>query len=510
MDNQFPLPGPIKPPAPPTAGSIQTPPPVPASTFGPPPISSTPSSLNLTPANPKKFSKPRVPAIAILIPVILLLLVGGFFLTRGLVGGGDKKTDGQPLATKSTNTKTVTINYFGLWEPSQVMKPVIDAFEKQNPNIKVNYLPQSSQDYQERLTTNLTSQTPPDVFRLHSTWLPIFAKYILPAPANTISSTEISTNFYPVVSKLLVSNGQVYGVPMTVEGLGLFVNTSMLAQKQIKTPKTWEDLVTAAKSLTEIDPTTSKITRAGVALGNTSNVDHWPDIVSLMLLQAGVKMTNMKSPEVQSTLDYYTKFVTKLKVWDETLPPSTVAFANEKVAMILAPSWRAREIKAMNPSLSWEVVPVPQLPDVEALNWASIWFETVSKETKYPQESWKFVSFLASANAQQLLFDSASTERSYPQSPANKIAASNAVKNPVIAPFATSMETATSFYTASMTRDGKTALNSRLIKYLEDAINSFSLSQDGNKIVETLDSGFVQVLSEYGLVTKSTPASSTQ
>lgn len=513
MDNQFPQPGPIKPPAPPTAASSKPPvvsAPIPAATFGPPPPIAPSMGPQLTPASSKKFAKPKVPVIAIIIPIILLVLGGGFFLIRSLTGGGSKSVEGQPLPAKNTSTKTITINYFGLWEPSQVMKPVIDAFEKQNPNIKVNYLPQSSQDYQERLQTNLTGQTPPDVFRMHSTWLPLFAKYILPAPANTISSTEISTNFYPVVSKLLVSNNQIYGVPMTVEGLGLFVNTSMLAQKQIKTPKTWEDLVTGAKSLTEIDPTTGKITRAGVALGNTSNVDHWPDIVSLMLLQAGVKMTNMKSPEVQSTLDYYTKFVTKLKVWDDTLPPSTVAFANEKVAMILAPSWRAREIKAMNPSLSWEVVPVPQLPDVEPLNWASIWFETVSKETKYPQESWKFVSYLASANAQQLLFDSASTERSFPQSPANKVAASNAIKNPVIAPFATSMETATSFYTASMTRDSKTALNSRLIKYLEDAVNAFALSQDGNKIVETLDSGFTQVLSEYGLVTKAAPATTPQ
>lgn len=510
MDNQFPQPGPIKPPAPPISGTSQPiSGPVPASTFGPPPIINSPSP-SLSPASAKKFSKPQIPAIAIIIPIVLLVVVGVFFLIRSLAGGGTKTSDGQSVPTKATNAKTITINYFGLWEPSQVIKPVIDAFEKQNPGIKVNYLPQSSQDYQERLTTNLTSQTPPDVFRMHSTWLPLFAKYILPAPANTISSTEISTNFYPIVSKLLVSNGQVYGVPMTVEGLGLFVNTSMLQQKQIKTPKTWEDLVTAAKVLKEEDPATGRITRAGVALGNTTNVDHWPDIVSLMLLQAGVKMTNMKSPEVQSTLDYYTKFVTKLKVWDETLPPSTVAFANEKVAMILAPSWRAREIKAMNPSLSWEVVPVPQLPDVEPLNWASIWFETVAKETKYPQESWKFVSFLASANAQQLLFDSASTERSFPQSPANKIAASNAVKNPVIAPFATSMETASTFYTASMTRDSKTALNSRLIKYLEDAINSFALSQDGNKIVETLDNGFNQVLSEYGLVTKTAPTTSQQ
>lgn len=504
MDNQFPKPNPISPPPPPTLNP--TPPkaanlpPVNAS-FPPPPSAGVGPSL--TPASSKIITNKRSPLL-FLIPVVLLVVVGVVFLVRSLSSGGSNQAD-QPVPTKNTSAKTVTINYFGLWEPSQVMKPVIDAFEKQNPNIKINYMPQSSQDYQERLITSLSGDSPPDVFRAHTTWLPILAKYILPAPANTISSTEIATNFYPIVSKLLVSNNQVYGVPVTVEGLGLFINTSMLKQKQINNPKTWEDLVTAAKSLTEVDPTTNKITRAGVALGNTSNVDHWPDIVSMMLLQAGVKMTNMKSPEVQSTLDYYTKFVTKLRVWDETLPPSTVAFANEKVAMIIAPSWRAREIKAMNPSLSWEVVAVPQLPDVEPLNWASIWFESVSKETKNPQEAWKFVSFLASANAQQILFDSASIERSYPQAPANKAAASVAVKNPVIAPFITSMDTATSFYTASMTRDSKTALNSRLIKYLEDAINSFTLNQDGNKIVETLDNGFTQVLSEYGLVTKPAP-----
>ncbi len=502
MDNQFPLPGPATPPPPPIAKATPPqnfPPQSPPSTFQGPP---------LTPATPKKSMGSKLPLVPIIGAVILLLVIGVFFLIRARNSGSSTGSDSLP--TKTGNVKTVTINYYGLWEPLQVMAPVIEAFERQNPGIKVNYQPQSSQDYQERLTTNLAGETPPDVFRLHSTWLPLFAKYILPAPANIISATEISTNFYPIVSKLLVSNNQVYGVPMTVEGLGLFVNTAMLQQKQITPPKTWEDLVTAAKALTEVDKVTNKVTRAGVALGNTTNVEHWPDIVSLMLLQAGVKMTNMKTPEVQSTLDYYTKFVTKLRVWDETLPPSTIAFANEKVAMILAPSWRAREIKAMNPALSWEVVPVPQLPDVEALNWSSIWFETVSKDTKYPQESWKFVSFLASANAQQILFDSATTERSFPQAPANKVAANNALKNPVIAPFVTSMETASGFYTASMTRDSKTALNSRLIKYLEDAINSFALSQDGNKITETLDSGFTQVLSEYNLVPKPTPAAASQ
>lgn len=504
MDNQFPLPGPSQtpPPAPPVS-SAPTPPKI--STFDVPP---PPASVNLTPANHKNIIKPSpLKIIAVAGIVILLISFILFFINKTKNSSGSNTT----TPTKSSSSiKTVTLNYYGLWEPTQVMKPVIDAFEKQNPGIKINYQPQSSQDYQSRLKTSLEGGTAPDIFRLHSTWLPLFAKYILPAPANTISSTELSTNFPSIVSKLLVSNNQVYGAPLTFEGLGLYVNTAMLTQKQLKTPKTWEDLVTAAKALKEEDPLTGKLLRAGVALGNTSNVEHWPDIVSLMLLQAGAKMTNMKSPEVQSTIDYYVKFVTKLHVWDDTLPPSTVAFANEKVAMIIAPSWRAREIKAMNPALSWEVVSVPQLPDVEALNWASIWFETVSKESKHPQEAWKFVSFLASANAQQILFDAATAERSFPQSPANKIAANNALKNPIVAPFVSSMDTATSFYTASMTKDDKTALNSRLIKYLEDAVNSFTLSQDGAKIIETLDSGFTQVLSEYNLVPKTSSTSPVQ
>ncbi len=503
MDNNFPLPGPVPPPL---TQATSLPPvlPAPTSSFDvpPPPISPAPS---LTPASKDSLVKPSLPKMLVFGAIALVFIGLIIFIISKVRSSQNSSSDGSSTKT-TTSTKTVTLNYYGLWEPVQVMKPVIDAFEKQNPTIKINYQPQSSQDYQDRLKTSLEGQAPPDIFRLHTTWLPLFAKFILPAPANTLSSTEIATNFYPIVTKLLVSNNQVYGVPITVEGLGLFINTAMLQQKQIKTPKTWEDLVTAAKLLKEEDKLTGKLTRAGVALGNTSNVEHWPDIVSLMLLQAGAKLTNMKSPEVQGTLDYYVKFVTKLHVWDDTLPPSTVAFANEKVAMIIAPSWRAREIKAMNPALSWEVVPVPQLPDVEALNWASIWFETVSKDTKYPQEAWKFVSFLASANAQQILFDSATAERSFPQAPANKALSGAALKNPVIAPFVSSMETASSFYTASMTRDSKTSLNSRLIKYLEDAVNAFALSQDGEKIIETLDNGFTQVLSEYGLVTKTPPA----
>lgn len=485
MDNQFPLPGPVTPMD--TTPQDSTPLPTPEEAAPPPPSYIAPDS--------KKPPIVKPSPLKIILPILAGVLVVG-----GIVFGISKLISSRSASKSTQQGQAITLTYYGLWEPSSVMKPVIDEFEKQNPGIKISYQLQSPQDYQDRVKTALEGQNSPDIVRLHSTWLPIFAKNLFPSPANSVSATEISTNFYPIVAKTLVAGTQVYGVPMTMEGLALFMNNSMFQQKSLQPPKTWEDVLSAAKALKEVDPLTGKIVRAGIALGNTANIDHWPDIVSLMLLQAGVKLTSPTGPEVAATLNYYTDFVTKHRVWDDTLPPSTVAFANEKVAMIIAPIWRAAEIKAINPSLSWQTVAAPQLPDSDTVNWTSFWFEAVGKNSKHPQEAWKFVSFLASAKAQQLLFDAATTDREFPQPPANKAVAALAQNNPAVAPFVTSMDTARTFYTASNTRDAKTALNSRLIKYLEDAVNAVAQNQDAAKALETLNSGFAQVLSQYGLV----------
>lgn len=485
MDNQFPLPGPV-------TNTESSPLPTPEEAAPPPPSYQAPASVKPPVVKPSPLK--------IIIPIIIGVAVVGLGVFAATKYLGSRNT-----SKPATSNQTVTITYYGLWEPSSVMKPVIDEFEKNNPGIKVSYQLQSPQDYQDRIKTSLEGQNSPDIVRLHSTWLPLFAKDLLPAPANSVSATEISTNFYPIVSKMLVSGTQVYGVPMTMEGLALYMNNAMFQQKSLQPPKTWEDVLTAAKTLKEVDPLTGKLNRAGIALGNTSNVDHWPDIVSLMLLQAGIKLTSPKGPEVAATLAYYTDFVTKHRVWDDTMPPSTVAFANEKVAMIIAPTWRAAEIKAINPSLSWQTVPVPQLPDSDVVNWASFWFEAVGKNSKHPQEAWKFLSFLASAKAQQLLFDAAASSREFPQPPANKAVATLAQSNKVISPYVTSQDTALTFYTAGNTRDSKTALNSRLIKYLEDAVNAIAQNQETTRAIDTLNSGFTQVLSQYGLVAAPAP-----
>jgi len=130
-----------------------------------------------------------------------------------------------------------------------------------------------------------------------------------------------------------------------------------------------------------------------------------------------------------------------------------------------------------------------------------MWLEIVPKNAAHPNEAWKFISFLASAQAQQILFESAIKERGLGQVPSNKAVAQLASQNPISSALVPGLSTAKTFYTASQTHDGATALNSRLIKYLEDAVNAIAKKQDAAKVVEILNLGFNQVLSAYRLVT---------
>lgn len=489
--------------APPQAAFVPAPTPTvftPPEEAAPPPLPPV-ENPSMAAAPPPKSSPFRF-----LIPILLVLLVVGgigfaaykFLLSPGGSTGPTGKTTPAPKATE-----TVTITYYGLWEPESVMRPVLTEFEKQNPGIKVDYQMQNHVDYRERLQTALTKTPPPDVVRIHSTWMPMFISLLSAAPAQTITTTEISSNFYPAVNDAVVVGSQVYAVPTTFEGIALFVNESLLSTIQATAPTTWEDLKDIAQKLTQTDDTTGAITQAGAALGTTNNIDHWPDIVSLMMLQNGADMSAPDIDKAGVAIKYYTSFAKGTgRVWDESLPSSVQSFATGKVAMIFAPSWRALDIQSLNPSLKWKIYPVPQLHGQDQpVTWANFWVEAVPKSSAHPKEAWALVKFLASSGAQQILFNSASTARGFGQAPANKAVAETAVTNPIVGPFIQMAGSASTFYTTSLTHDGPTGINSRLIKYLENAVNGYLENQSDDTIIPTLQQGFYQVLSEYNVIT---------
>lgn len=454
-----------------------------------------------TPASPPptgpKTAEPKKPILRflpfILLGVILLAIVGGiaaFFLNRN-AATTDVPTDKTPVANKKT------IEYWGLWESTGVMDEVLAEFEQEN-NVDIKYTQQSHKEYRERVQTAIASGKGPDVFRFHASWVPMMKTELSPLPEKIMSPTDFAAAFYPIATTQLTLNGKLIGIPLMYEGLGLYYNTDVFSVANKTVPQDWEELKNTAVDLTIKSGT--QITRGGIALGTTENVEHFSDIIGLMMLQNGADPADPTSEAGQDALAFYTSFAKTLQVWDQTLPSATVAFARGDVAMMIAPSWRVHEIKSQNPQLNFAIAPVPQLPSSERVAWASYWAEGVSAQSKNKEISWKLIEYLSSEEVQKKMYSEAKKERAFGPLYSRINLASEVLTDPYVGAYFQDAPYAKNWYLNGYTHDN--GLNDRSIKYYQDAVNAGNLTET---TLNTIKQGIAQVLQQYGLVTAAPP-----
>lgn len=457
------------------------------SSASPPPSFST-SSVVAPPANggqKASIFKNFIPIIGGLAFIGLLIFIVTKFVLPNFLKGPLESSEEKISKTKANLT------YWGLWEPDSVMNQIIADYQQTHPNVSINYIKQSHKDYRERMQAALASGSGPDIFRFHNTWVPMLKNELEPAPSGTIDLNL----FYPVATKDLSIGQQVYGVPLEFDGLALYYNPKILQQAGKSVPTTWEELQKTAAKLTVRD-SLGGIQTAGVALGTTNNIDNFSDILGLMILQNGGTPAEASSQLVADAVQFYTIFTTRDKIWDETLPGSTYAFATEKAAMFFAPSWRAFEIKEINPELEFAVAPVPQLPGAQTA-WASYWVEGVSKRSKNAKAAWEFLKYLSSEAVVTKLYTVESNLRVFGEPYGLKNLSSSLETDAYAGAFVKQGPYAKSWYLCSRTFDN--GINDKIIKYYKDAVNNVLNGKDIESSLKTADSGVNQVLSQYGL-----------
>ncbi|MEI8232169.1 MAG: extracellular solute-binding protein [bacterium] len=397
-----------------------------------------------------------------------------------------------PNLFKKTATVT-TLNYWGLWEPSSVMQGVIADYEAANPTIKINYSMQAPKNYRSRFLTAATQANPPDIVRIHNTWLPMLKKDLSPAPDTILKVSDLSS-YYPIVQKNFVSNGKIYALPLEVDGLALFYNEDIFKEAGATVPSDWNTLRKLAFDLTKTNAETGIIERAGVALGTTANVEHWSDILGLLIMQNSGNPGKPSETAVQDALTFYTIVSTQDKSWDASQPNSVYAFATGTVAMIIAPSWQVSEIKAINPNLNFKVAPAPVLPSTNYA-WATYWAEAVPLASKNQTEAWKFIKYLSTTEVLQKMYAGASQVRALGEPYPLTSMSSTLAADPLAAPFVTQGPNYVSWYLSGRTYDE--GINDEFIKYYEDAINGINGGSTVGSILKTLDAGVQQVLTKY-------------
>ncbi|KIL38534.1 hypothetical protein SD70_25765 [Gordoniibacillus kamchatkensis] len=178
---------------------------------------------------------------------LALSLAGGLAACSGAKPkADDAKNQNEPSKPSEPVELTLLSHYVGNNETA--LKPYIDQWNKENPNIQIKLTPV---DFGELLKTIMTKQSAgqgADIMHVYTLWGGQLAKnkVLADAPANIVD--DIKKNYPPAAVKGASLNGKVFGYPTEVQTYGLFYNKKLLKDAGFDSPpKTWDEMLNMAK-----------------------------------------------------------------------------------------------------------------------------------------------------------------------------------------------------------------------------------------------------------------------
>lgn len=320
----------------------------------------------------------------------------------------------------SVNNKQANLTIWGMWENSEVIEALIEKYKESHPNVTITYEDRSAvkaPTYKETVFGRIDQDNAPDIVLVHNSWVPFLKDKLAPADTQVLSADSFNETFYPAAIESAVLDNKVYAAPAYYDGLVLIYNKKHFAAINQQTPPTaWEEFRKLALTLTVRGEDMSLI-RGGAAMGTAGNNDFFADIISLMFLQAGIRVPqDLTGRSAQDALSYYTIFSTEDRVWDSSFPEASAAFAQERVSMLFAPSWRILDIYIARPDFGSDVIgvaPVPQVDPQNPVTVGSFWMYAVPQRSSNTGAAWDFIKFLSDEEQALSTFSLASQYRPF-------------------------------------------------------------------------------------------------
>lgn len=312
---------------------------------------------------------------------------------------------------KNTDNQTITFSAWGSPEEMAIVKPLIQKFEAQNPDIKVNLM-HIPDKYFQKLHTLIAANLTPDVMLTNNINFPVYASnqaFVDLQPYLAKSKTLKAKDFYPQTLTGFTWQGQLQGIPRDVSNLVFFYNKDLFDKYRVPYPTanwSWEDFVIAAQKLTQDTNQDGEPEVYGVSFDKRPLFwlpylwSHGAD-----LFDATRQHSTFNTQQAAMGLQRYADLRHHYKVAPTAAQAgsSTMAqlFMQERVAMQLNGRW-AVPLYRQNIKFRWDIAPFPRgtngsVVDVDAAGWA------IAKTSKHPDKAWRLVEYLAGKEATQAL-----------------------------------------------------------------------------------------------------------
>ena len=300
--------------------------------------------------------------------------------------------------------KQVTIKYAS-WMSKGEDKPILDAFMKANPNIKVEDEVIDGTQYDKLMKTRILSGDAPDVFLFQPTeYQPFVKESFLMDVTNEIGTAALVKN--PAVVEYFKVNGKIYGniVNGDISIPAVYYNKKYFSRLAISPPTTVDEFLTACEKI-KADGKEPLVFggkdrwpvdfffRSKAFTGKLKDNSQW----GLSLYKGDLKSSQFYKGE----LDFVSNLVQKGYIGKAcltlTYDQSVQYFADGKAAMLPQGTWipSLDTIKnAKDLDLGCFVLPTPDKFAMAEVD-RSI---GISAKTKYPQEAKKLYNFFMDQN----------------------------------------------------------------------------------------------------------------
>ncbi len=284
------------------------------------------------------------------------------------------------FATYSNKGSTNAVGTVLIWGtlPGTAMTATLNAAQQTDQTMKaVTYVQKDPATLASDLASAIATGAAPDAILASQELLKPLAKFLTPIPLATLSARTFQSAFVEGGNIFAAPGNQgYYGVPFLIDPIALFTNRAILSSSGIaQPPATWEALVGLVPRTAKLTAS-RQVSRGLIALGTYDNVHDARGILSTLFIQtgvgvagysaAGVPVANLGSADGQAgqaVVGFYTQFTDPSKVsytWNASLPDSQQAFLSGDLALYLGYASEARFIRAANPNLDMDMVPVPQ------------------------------------------------------------------------------------------------------------------------------------------------------
>ena len=312
------------------------------------------------------------------------------------------------LARPKVDVQTAGRTTLTMWGVSDSSRDLSEILKTSGVNIR--YQQFNENGYEFKLLDALASGKGPDIYTIKNTWLPRYLDKLVPVPIEIFTLRDLENEFVDVVRTEVVAEQRIYALPFYVDNLALVYNKDIFNNNGVASPPSnWDDLALISQRLTRKEGIFGDIRLSGAALGRADNINHFRDIVSLLMMQGGEKMSDAQTKDVSfsraggpTAIDFYTSFAkpgNSNQSWSVNMRDSLEAFASGKAAMVLAYSIDLPFIKAQAPQLNFAVAPMPQPKEATVkINYASYWSFVVSNQSKNQEQAWRFIATIARAD----------------------------------------------------------------------------------------------------------------